>query len=133
MTDGPPATAWTQAVGWELTLINPAHDNRKFYRLIVSGPILMINYGRIGHSGCSRAYRLASFNAARDKAIWITTDKERTGYRPSIAPLRFPVPAAVPEACLQLGAPARRELVDAFLDACGTTRTAHPTHETRTS
>jgi predicted DNA-binding WGR domain protein len=119
----PPEVSYLPAVGWELTLIDPSRRHRKFYRLIVFGPILLVNFGPIGSPGQFRPYRLPSFGMARNKAVVTTAEKERKGYRKSISPLPFSVPAELLETC-DTDPAARGQLIQAFLRAGASTRPA---------
>jgi predicted DNA-binding WGR domain protein len=70
------------AVGWEMRFTDPAKDSDKFYRIIVSSSTLILNWGKYRHTGQFQVHRFDSINDAQERALAITSDKEkRGGYR----------------------------------------------------
>ncbi|WP_433259220.1 WGR domain-containing protein (plasmid) [Streptosporangium sp. CA-135522] len=108
----------TLAVGWELELIDPKRNHRKFYRLVVAGSTVVTNYGRIGQSGSFRVAQFDSVTEARDKVVDTTRAKELKGYTGSIEPVRFTVPDQLITHCVRGDSLARAELINQFLNAC---------------
>ncbi|GAA3832297.1 hypothetical protein GCM10022226_61910 [Sphaerisporangium flaviroseum] len=70
-----------RAIGWELRFRENNSD--KFYRVIVTHRIVVINYGRYGSIGQSYVKICTGLDDARGRAVKITVGKEHKGYQSS--------------------------------------------------
>ncbi|MBB2749178.1 UNVERIFIED_ORG: putative DNA-binding WGR domain protein [Microbispora rosea subsp. rosea] len=72
-----------RAIGWELHYRDASANSNKVYRVIVTHRLLITNYAKYGALGQFQFQALPSLAQVRDRAVRITTEKERKGYRAS--------------------------------------------------
>jgi predicted DNA-binding WGR domain protein len=107
-----------QAAGWEMRCTSGRSN--KFYRVVLAGPAVVINWGRIGTAGGLKVHRLATESAARDRALELTSEKETRGYELVREPATFPAAAAIVDRAHSGGGTqehteAARDLIAVFL------------------
>lgn len=93
------------AYGWELHFVGPSSTQRgsdKFYRVLVVGNLVLINYGRRHLRGQFVAHRYFSEDGALAKAREMTNEKSAKGYAVTRDMTEFTVRTVVIQRLLDL-------------------------------